>query len=356
MFSEILSTVKPGLPMVIVIIIGGAVLYTVRRSLRARYAGQADKSLRIQLIQVFLSAVLLLVVILVSPLNDTRQGQLLNLIGIVLSAAVALSSTNIIGNAMAGLMIRAVRSFQVGDFITVGGHFGRVTERGLFHVEIQTEDRDLTTLPNTYLITNPVRVTYATGTLVWAEVSIGYDVPRSRVQDALRAAATAAELQEPFVHIMDLTDFSVVYRIVGLLPEVKQVLSTRSRLREQMLDKLHAAGIEIVSPTFMNTRQLAADWRAMPPIDHAARTDATSQEAEAIMFEKADKAASIEEVRQRHEDLKRDIAALKERIGSESNAAAKEKLTATLVSLEATRDRLQARLAAETDSERRNGS
>ncbi|GAB4316520.1 MAG: mechanosensitive ion channel [Candidatus Zixiibacteriota bacterium] len=336
--------------MAIVIIIGGAILLAIRRSLRARYAGQADKSLRIQLIQLVLSAVFLLVVILVSPLSDTRQGQLLNLIGIVLSAAVALSSTNIIGNGMAGLMIRAVGSFKVGDFITVGDHFGRVTERGLFHVEIQTEYRDLTSLPNTYLISNPVRVTYATGTLIWAEVSLGYDIPRSKVQDALLAAAKAAELQEPFVHIMDLTNFTVVYRVVGLLPEVKHILSTRSRLREQMLDRLHAAGIEIMSPAFRSVRQLDSNWKAMPPVQSHVPPAETATEAEAIMFEKADRAASIEELRQRHEELKHDIAEMKERIASESEAEAKQKLEATLAGLEATRERLQKRLEAGEDT------
>lgn len=355
MFTDILSSLKPGLPMVIVIIVGGAVWFAVRRSLRAQYAGQADKTLRVQLIQLFLAAVLLVVVILISPLNDTRQGQLLNLIGIVVSAAVALSSTNIIGNAMAGLMIRAVRSFQVGDFITVGEHFGRVTERGLFHVEIQTEDRDLMTLPNTYLITNPVRVTYATGTLVWAEVSIGYDVSRSQVQDALREAALSAELQEPFVHIMDLRDFSVVYRVVGLLPEVKHVLSTRSRLREQMLDKLHAAGIEIVSPTFMNTRALTADWKAMPATRTSTPVDDKAQQAEAIMFEKADKAASVEELRQRFEELKTDISVLDEKIHSAPNADVKQKLEADLKTLEATRDRIATFLESESNSDDKSG-
>jgi len=37
----------------------------------------------------------------------------------------------------------------------VGDYFGRVTERGLFHVEIQTEDRDLATLPNMFLVSQP---------------------------------------------------------------------------------------------------------------------------------------------------------------------------------------------------------
>ena len=45
-----------------------------------------------------------------------------------------------IGNVMAGLMLRAVRNFRTGDFVRVEKHFGRVTERGLLHTEIQTED------------------------------------------------------------------------------------------------------------------------------------------------------------------------------------------------------------------------
>ena len=59
-----------------------------------------------------------------------------------------------------------MRNFRPGDFVRVGERLGRVTERGLFHTEIQTEDRDLTTLPNLYLVTNPVTVVRASGTIV----------------------------------------------------------------------------------------------------------------------------------------------------------------------------------------------
>jgi len=37
---------------------------------------------------------------------------------------------------------------------------------------------------------------------------------------------------------------------------VKYLISAESKLRECMLDSLHRGGIEIVSPTFMNQRQL----------------------------------------------------------------------------------------------------
>ena len=38
---------------------------------------------------------------------------------------------------MAGLMMRVVKGFGAGDFVSIGESFGRVSERGLFHVEIQ---------------------------------------------------------------------------------------------------------------------------------------------------------------------------------------------------------------------------
>ena len=81
-------------------------------------------------------------------MTDSTRGQIITLMGLVITGVIALSSTSFVANIMAGLMLQVVKSFKPGDFVRVGEYFGRVTERGLFHVEIQTEDRDLTTLPN----------------------------------------------------------------------------------------------------------------------------------------------------------------------------------------------------------------
>ena len=54
---------------------------------------------------------------------------------------------------------------------------------------IQTEFRDLVTVPNLYLVTPPLRVVRASGTIISAEVSLGYDVPRMDVADMLCKAA-----------------------------------------------------------------------------------------------------------------------------------------------------------------------
>jgi small-conductance mechanosensitive channel len=254
----------------------------------------------------------LLAVILTLPVSESAVGQLLSLLGILLSAAIALSATTFVGNVMAGLMLRAVKNFRPGDFIRVSDHFGRVSERGLFHIEIQTEDRDLTTLPNLFLVTNPVKVVRSSGTLITAEVSLGYDVARHVVERSLLEAAVDAGLQEPFVHIMQLGNFAVTYRIAGLLTEVKGLLSTRSRLQEMMLDRLHAAGIEIVSPTFMNQRVWPLDRRFVTkPVADAVADAVPKDLPEAVVFDKADEAESLEKLRERRQELEKELAELK---------------------------------------------
>jgi small-conductance mechanosensitive channel len=86
--------------------------------------------------------------------------------------------------------------------LQVAEQFRRVTERGLLSTEIQTEDRDLVTLPNLHLVTNPVRVVRPSGTIVTAEVSLGDDVHHEMVETLLTAAAVDAGLKDPFVLVM----------------------------------------------------------------------------------------------------------------------------------------------------------
>ncbi|UCG61067.1 MAG: mechanosensitive ion channel [Candidatus Zixiibacteriota bacterium] len=327
------------LPAVAAIAGAIVVIVAVRFILQRRYSGSSSMRFRVQMFTLLLSLVGLLVVVIVLPVSDSLRGQLLSLIGILLSAAIALSSTTFIGNIMAGFMLRVVRSFRSGDFIQVGDSFGKVSERGLFHVEIQTEDRDLTTMPNLYLVTHPVKVIRASGTIVSAEVSLGYDVARARIEKLMIQAAREVPLEEPFVHILDLGDFSVTYRVAGLLVEVKHILSTRSRLRELVLDKLHADGIEIVSPTFMNTRAVPEGQTFIPPVE-TIRAREEKPAPEKVVFDKADQAESLEKLRERYEALGRDIESATATLNDTENPAQKEELTAKIERLQSARQAL----------------
>ncbi len=288
-----------------------------------------------------------LFVIVALPVEAELRAQLLSLYGIALTALITLSSTTFVSNAMAGLMLRSLDNFRAGDFIRVGDHFGRVSERGLLHTEIQTEDRDLVTLPNLFLITQPVRVVHASGTLVSCELSLGYDVPRQLVREQLEAAAVEAGLTDPFVLVIRLGDFSVSYRVSGFLAEVRTLVSARSRLAAAVLDTLHGAGVEIVSPNFMNQRVLTTEAPILPPTTEAPPASASAgdyarvtsgsgdspdahagadADAERIMFEKAESAARIAELVEERSRLATALAELETEKGGEAMEAGRRRI------------------------------
>ena len=271
-----------------------------------------------QLVMLAITGIAIVAAVIALPVAESTRGQLLSLLGLVLTAIVAFASTTFVANAMAGLMLRAVGNFRPGDWVRVGDQFGRVTERGLFHSELQTEDRDLTTLPNLYLVTNPVVVVRESGTIVSATLSLGYDRHHAEVETLLTEAALSAGLEEPFVQILELGDFSVTYRVAGFLAEVRHLLTARSQLRAHVLDTLHGAGVEIVSPTFMNQRALA-EGHVLPAAPPPGPAPAETQ-PEDIIFDKAEERASRDELAAERDRLEREMQILEETVGSSADA------------------------------------
>jgi small conductance mechanosensitive channel len=108
-----------------------------------------------------------------------------------------------------------------------------------------------------------------------------------------------AGLSEPFVLVHRLLDHAIVYQVFGLLEDTTKLLTARSRLRRAIVATLHGVGIEIVSPGFVNRVEYPADRPFIPegPSENAAEgeeSEQTSAEVEAIAFDKAEEAESIE--------------------------------------------------------------
>lgn len=309
MFDDFLILVSRAVPLLLTVSAVVSFLALVNWGLKRRWKDDPDSQFRFQVIMLTLTIAGALAIILALPINDGLRGQLLSLSGILLSAAIALSSTTFIGNILAGVMLKAVGNARPGDFITVLELTGRITEMGLLHTEIQTEFRDLVTVPNLHMVTHPMKVVRSSGTIVTSEVSLGYDVSRRKAARILRQATEKAGLKEGYVQVRELGDFSITYRVAGLLEDVKSLISARSALREAMIDALHDAGIEIVSPTFMNTRALQSGEAIIP--EKAKIPDlAPKTQAEDIAFDKAEDAANIESIRKAIEKTTAELEAL----------------------------------------------
>lgn len=266
-----------------------------------------------------------ILITLILPWKDDFRKDIMSLIGVVLSAVLALSSATFIGNGLAGVMLRIINNFKPGDLIQVNEFFGKITERGLFHTELQTESSDLTTLPNMYLTINPVNVMRKSGTFITGTCSLGYDVNRQKIEKVLLDAADRAELKKSFVRVKELGDFSVVYTVSGKVENLKGVLTSQSRLNAMILDALHDANIEIVSPSFMNQRQVG-DAVFIPKKMRTNLVEESAKISEDKVFDKADEVVLIEERKETLTEIEAKIKQYNEDLKNCNEEAKKEEL------------------------------
>ena len=270
------------------------------------------------------------------PIEQALKAQIIGLIGIVISAAFAFSSTTLIGNALAGLMNANIKNFKLGDFIRIENNFGRVTKKGLFRTEIQTEDRNLTSMPNLYIANNPLKIIRESGTIISTTVSLGYDLNRSKIEAALLEAANNVGLTEPFVYVTKLGDFSVTYKINGLLTDIDKYFTVTSKLNANVMDHLHKKGIEIVSPNFMNQRQVN-DLKFIPQITKESKPTRDEKLPEDIVFDKAIKADKIDDKIESLEKIDEEIKQLKTAL---KDAEDKEEIKKQIKTLEELKEKI----------------
>ncbi len=332
------------------IIVTVAIYYGTKWILEKSSKGKTDWGIIKSIILFSIILIGAIAIVLSLPMDPSTKGNISSLVGIVISAVFALSSATFMGNGMAGIMLRTINSFKPGDFIRSGELFGRVTERGLFHTEIQTENRDLTTIPNLFLTTNPVKVIRTSGTFISGICSLGYDVNRVKIEQALLKAVEQAGLKDGFVRITDLGDFSVVYKTYGLLEDIKTIISAESKLNAMILDCLHDAGIEIVSPNFMNQRQ-TGDTVFIPQkvrksvqkkIDDAAAP-------ENVIFDKAEEAESLEKRKEKLSDVDEKIKTITEELKVAETEEAKLECKTRLEKWTNVRDKMLEKIDAKQD-------
>ncbi|NPE29562.1 mechanosensitive ion channel family protein [Methanococcoides sp. SA1] len=258
--------------------------------------------------QIILSVATLLGIVLILltlPITDNSKQTLLSFLGILLGATIALSSTTFVANGMSGMMLNLIKPFKTGDYIRIGEEFGKVSNITILHTQIQSIDRDLINIPNLKLVSNPLVTISTSGTIISATVSLGYDIPWKHVEKDLIRAAERTELESPFVHVTELNDHAITYKVGGLLRDISGLITKRSDLKKAVIDALHEDAIEIVSPTFMNQRVYEKDAVFIPPCtacDKKENVPAPSDEyvtemsTEDIIFDKAIGAELIKKI------------------------------------------------------------
>ena len=140
------------------------------------------------------------------------------------------------------------------------------------------------------------------------------------LEELLLKAAAATGLEDAFVLILELGNFAVTYRIAGFLAETRRLVSAGTVLRREVLDTLHRAGVEIASPTLMSQRRIHEGDRLVPHEQGRARAKKAKPLPEDIVFDKAEEAERIEQLRLDRDELAQRLKDLEKRLDGTAEA------------------------------------
>jgi len=111
------------------------------------------------------------------------------------------------------------------------------------------------------------------------------------------------------------------------------------------MDALHAGGVEIVSPNFMNTRALSADAVVIPKAFRRAAEIPRESAPEDLVFDKAEEAESLEHLRQAYVKVVDDIGKQEGRLKDTPEGPEHDKAQRRLSSLQSRKERLEELIA-----------
>ena len=328
------------LPSLIAVVLTFLIIIIINKVMGEKFTVTKGRAMvkRVIVLTVAILGVFIFVVLL--PMEASAKEQVLKLIGLIFTALIAFASTTFFSNLVAGIMIKLIKGYKIGDFIKVNEHFGKVTELDLLHTEIQTIERDLVTFPNYFIIQTPVTTLRNSGTIISSTVSLGYDESRNKIQAAMLKAAKKAGLENPFVSVIELGDFSVTYRVNGLLKELDALIFVRSQLNCEVMDAIHEAGIEIVSPNFQNIRTYNTRSQFIPESEEKKKKHSDSKPDE-MLFDKALKAEVMEKLKLTFDQYASEIKKLLEVLKKSKEEKEKKSLDIQIKKLELRKERVK---------------
>ena len=183
-------------------------------------------------------------------LNLTSLAFLTGALGI----GVGFGLQNIVNNFVSGLLLLFERPFKIGDIVVVEGETGTVRKIGLRSTVIETFDRSELIVPNSQFISGKVTNWTHSNPIARIKIAVGvaYGSDIERVLSLLKeAAATDPRVltnPEPNPLFLRFGENALECELHSWIADVKDLLSVRSALCQDIAGRFQAAGIEIPFP------------------------------------------------------------------------------------------------------------
>ncbi|REJ75972.1 MAG: mechanosensitive ion channel family protein [Acidobacteria bacterium] len=206
--------------------------------------------------------VVILALIVCFPYIPGSDSEAFRAIGIFLGVLVSFGSTSIVANAVGGITLNYLRTFNIGDRVKIGDYTGDIVRWTLQVTHLRTIKNEEIMVPNSMVVGSQI-VNYSTyaknnGLILNTKVTIGYDTPWRQVHAMLIMAAEQTEgvLSEPKPFILQtaLNDFYAEYQLNAYTNEPKKMAKMYSDLHENIQDVFNEYGVQIMSPNYIDDR------------------------------------------------------------------------------------------------------
>lgn len=178
----------------------------------------------------------------------------------LLTAVIALSLQDTLGNILGGLALQVDRSIQVGDWVRIDNLSGQVVEVGWRQTSIETNDWETIVVPNSVLVKNRFLVLgRRTGKPVQLRRWVPFYVDNSYspqdvneiVQESLRGMDIEHVSRNPPAQcfVIEMAENPARYSVSYWLTDLTAMNPTDSMIRTQAFLALKRAGIPIANPT-----------------------------------------------------------------------------------------------------------
>ena len=178
----------------------------------------------------------------------------------VFSLIIGLAMQQTLGNIVNSFMLALDQPFEVGDRIEVEGKIGAVVSVGILSTKIITHEENLVVIPNNSLVNSTV-INHARGggdgvgrriSLV-QDIGVGYgediDHVKYTVLQLMRECPYVISKPEPRVLLIELGDFSKIFRMYGWVEDYSDEFVARDWLLKNIDERFTEESIEIPFPT-----------------------------------------------------------------------------------------------------------
>ncbi|MBO5407847.1 MAG: mechanosensitive ion channel [Clostridia bacterium] len=238
---------------VLVLVLGFKLVKLLTKLLsKSRAFSKLDPNVR-SFFNSFLSIALKAVVIItVAGILGIPMASFITILG-SMAVAIGLSLQGSLSNIAGGIILLLFKPFSIGEYISVDGVEGTVSEIGLYYTYLKTPDNQKVVIPNAVASNNTlVNVTHQTTRRVDLKFTVGYDSDIEVVKDILLGIADShAKIiknpEAPMARLSEHGDSALVF-VLRCWCKSEDYWTVRFDLLEQVKVAFDKRGISIPYP------------------------------------------------------------------------------------------------------------